>query len=126
MRSNSSPGTVLIVDDEQDIVRPLVFRLEVEGFQVALEPNGQLGYHRAVAERPDIILLDVMMPGIDGVTLCRMLKETESTRDIPVIMVTAKSMMGDVEAAFDAQADDYVSKPYEWAELHQKMRKLLG
>jgi CheY-like chemotaxis protein len=126
MRSNSTPGTVLIVDDEQDIVRPLVFRLEVEGYQIALEPNGQLGYHRAVAERPDIILLDVMMPGIDGVTLCRMLKETEATRDIPIIMVTAKSMMGDVEAAFDAQADDYVSKPYEWAELHQKMRKLLG
>lgn len=116
----------MIVDDEQDIVRPLVFRLEVEGYQIALEPNGQLGYHRAVAERPDIILLDVMMPGIDGVTLCRMLKETEATRDIPIIMVTAKSMMGDVEAAFDAQADDYVSKPYEWAELHQKMRKLLG
>jgi adenylate cyclase len=79
-----------------------------------------------VAERPDIILLDVMMPDIDGVTLCRMLKEEESTRRIPIIMVTAKSMMGDVEAAFDAQADDYVSKPYEWVELHQKMRKLLG
>lgn len=126
MRSNSSPGSVLIVDDEQDIVRPLVFRLEVEGFRVALEPNGQLGYDRAVAERPDIILLDVMMPDIDGVTLCRMLKEEESTRRIPIIMVTAKSMMGDVEAAFDAQADDYVSKPYEWVELHQKMRKLLG
>jgi CheY-like chemotaxis protein len=67
-----------------------------------------------------------MMPDIDGVTLCRMLKEEESTRRIPIIMVTAKSMMGDVEAAFDAQADDYVSKPYEWVELHQKMRKLLG
>lgn len=126
MGSNSNPRSVLIVDDEQDIVRPLAFRLEVEGYQVALEPNGQLGYARAVAERPDIILLDVMMPGIDGVTLCRMLKEQESTRDIPVIMVTAKSRMGDVEAAFAAQADDYISKPYEWAALRQKIRKLLG
>lgn len=126
MKSNSSPGSVLIVDDEQDIVRPLMFRLEMEGFQVSLEPNGQLGYDRAVTDRPDIILLDVMMPGIDGVTLCRMLKEAEPTRNIPIIMVTAKSMMGDVEAAFNAQADDYVSKPYEWAELHHKMRKLLG
>ena len=126
MKANSGIGSVLIVDDEQDVVRPLAFRLEVEGFRVALEPNGQLGYDRAGAERPDIILLDVMMPGIDGVTLCRMLKEEESTQRIPMIMVTAKSRMGDVEVAFHAQADDYWSKPYEWAELHQKIRKLLG
>jgi two-component system alkaline phosphatase synthesis response regulator PhoP len=116
----------LIVDDEQDLVRPLAFRLEMEGFRVVLEPNGQLGYDRAVAELPDIILLDVMMPGIDGVVLCRMLKEEEATRRIPIIMVSAKRRMGDVEAAFNAHADDYVSKPYEWAELHQKIRKLLG
>jgi DNA-binding response OmpR family regulator len=126
MPANSTPPSVLIVDDEQDIVRPLAFRLEVEGFRVALEPNGQLGYDRAVAEKPDIILLDVMMPGIDGVTLCRMLKDEETTRHIPIIMVTAKSRMGDVEAAFHARADDYVSKPYEWAELRLKMRKLLN
>ena len=55
-----------------------------------------------------------------------MLKEQESTRRIPIIMVTAKSRMGDVEAAFNAQADDYVSKPYEWTELRHKIRKLLG
>lgn len=126
MPASSNPVSVLIVDDEQDIVRPLAFRLEVEGFRVALEPDGQLGYDRALAETPDIILLDVMMPGIDGVTLCRMLKEEGSTRHIPIIMVTAKSRMGDVEAAFHAQADDYVSKPYEWAELHLKIRKLLS
>jgi DNA-binding response OmpR family regulator len=126
MKSPSSPGSVLIVDDEQDIVRPLAFRLEVEGFQVASEPDGQLGYDRAVTDMPDIILLDVMMPGIDGVTLCRMLKEEKSTQRIPIIMVTAKSRMGDVEAAFTAHADDYVSKPYEWAQLHLKILKLLG
>lgn len=116
----------MIVDDEQDIVRPLAFRLEVEGFQVVSERNGQLGYDRAVAEQPDIILLDVMMPGIDGVTLCQILKAEASTRHIPIIIVTAKSEMGDVEAAFHAQADDYISKPYRWAVLHQKIRKLLG
>jgi DNA-binding response OmpR family regulator len=126
MKPNSNPTSVLIVDDEQDIVRPLAFRLEVEGYRVALEPNGQLGYDRAVAEPPDIILLDVMMPGLDGYTVCRMLKDEESTRHIPIIMVTAKTMMGDVEAAFGAQADDYIAKPYEWAELLLKMRKLLG
>lgn len=126
MKAPSSSGSVLIVDDEQDIVRPLAFRLEVEGFRITLEPNGRLGYDRAVAELPDIILLDVMMPGIDGVSLCRMLKQEEATRRIPIIMLTAKSRIGDVEAAFDAHADDYVSKPYEWAELHQKIRKLLG
>ena len=126
MMSPSSRGSVLIVDDEQDIVRPLAFRLEMEGFRVAIEQDGQLGYARAVAEVPDIILLDVMMPGIDGVTLCGMLKGEASTRHIPIIMVTAKTRMGDVEAAFSAHADDYVSKPYEWAQLHLKILKLLG
>ena len=80
---------MLIVDDEQDIVRPLAFRLEVEGFRVSLEPDGQMGYDRAVAEHPDLILLDVMMPGLDGVTVCNMLKQRVETQGIPIIMVTA-------------------------------------
>jgi DNA-binding response OmpR family regulator len=116
---------VLIVDDEQDIVCPIAFRLEVEGFRVIIEPDGQLGYDRAVLERPDLILLDVMMPGIDGVTVCRMLKQRAETAGIPIVMVTAKTTMGDVEHAFGAGADDYISKPFEWPELLAKVQRLI-
>lgn len=124
MELSAEARSVLIVDDEQDIVRPLAFRLEMEGFRVMLEPNGQLGYERALMEQPDLILLDVMMPGLDGITVCRMLKEREETALVPIIMVTAKTTVGDVEAAFAAHADDYISKPFEWAKLYSKICRL--
>ena len=117
---------ILIVDDEHDVVRPLSFRLEIEGYLVMTEPDGQLGYDRAVLERPDLILLDVMMPRLDGVTVCRMLKQLPETREIPIVMLTAKSTMGDVEKAFAAGADDYIGKPFEWAELLEKVQRLIG
>lgn len=117
---------ILIVDDEEDVVRPVAFRLGVEGFDVLIEPDGELGYQTAISELPDLILLDVMMPRIDGVTLCRLLKERAETRHIPIVMLTAKTMMGDVENAFAAHADDYVSKPFEWEELLGKMLRALA
>ena len=125
MTDSNDRRRILIVDDEEDVVRPLAFRLGVEGFDPLLEPDGESGYRAAVEERPDLILLDVMMPGIDGVTLCGILKGKAETRDIPVIMLTAKTTMGDVEKAFAAQADDYVAKPFEWSELIGKIHRAL-
>lgn len=116
---------ILIVDDEEDVVRPLAFRLTVEGFEVLLEPDGEAGYQTAAAELPDLILLDIMMPGIDGVTLCRILKQRADTRAIPIIMLTAKTTMGDVEKCFAAEADDYIAKPFEWPELLGKVNRAL-
>lgn len=118
--------TVLVVDDEEDVVRPLAFRLGVEGFNVLLEPDGELGYRTAVAEKPDLILLDIMMPGIDGVELCRVLKQNVETRHIPIVMLTARTLMGDVERAFAVHADDYVAKPFDWPELLGKIRRALA
>ncbi len=123
---NGAGKAVLIIDDEPDVARPIAFRLEMSGFEVVVEPDGQLGYERAVNTRPDIVLLDVMMPGLDGIEVCRMLKRNSATRGIPVVMVTAKTTAGDVEAAFDAEASDYVSKPFEWAELRAKIDRLVG
>ena len=62
---------ILIVDDEEDVVKPIAFRLDNQGFEVLMEPDGDLGFQTAVAELPDLILLDIMMPGIDGLTLCQ-------------------------------------------------------
>jgi len=117
--------TVLIVDDEEDVVQPIAFRLSIQGFNVLMEPDGETGFQAAVSEGPDVILLDIMMPGIDGITLCQMLKEREDTRRIPIIMLTAKTTMGDVEQAFAAKADDYVAKPFEWPELLGKVNRAL-
>jgi two-component system phosphate regulon response regulator PhoB len=98
----------------------------VEGYEVLLEPDGENGYRTAVSEIPDVILLDVMMPGIDGLTLCKILKDKPETAHIPVIMLTARTTIGDVEKAFDVEADDYVGKPFEWPELFGKINRALA
>ena len=118
--------TILIVDDEEDVVRPIAFRLNIQGYAVLLEPDGELGFETAVAEHPDLILLDIMMPGIDGLSLCEILKSRDDTNDIPIIMVTAKTTVGDVERAFAARADDFVAKPFEWQELLGKINRCLA
>ncbi len=117
---------ILIVDDEEDVVKPIAFRLDIQGFEVLMEPDGDHGFQTAVAELPDLILLDIMMPGIDGLTLCQILKQRADTSHIPIIMLTAKTTMGDVEKAFAANADDYVSKPFEWQELFGKINRCLA
>ena len=126
MSDNFERKTILIVDDEEDVVRPIAFRLEMQGFEVMLEPDGELGFQSAVENQPDLILLDIMMPGIDGWSLCTVLKERHDTAHIPIIMLTARTTMGDVEKAFAAKADDYVSKPFEWIELHGKINRCLA
>lgn len=123
---NSDKTTVLIVDDEEDVLRPIAFRLEAQGFSVLQEPDGELGFQTAVAKRPDLILLDVMMPGMDGLALCAILKEREDTGAIPIIILTAKTAVADVEKVFRSGADDYVAKPFEWDELHEKINRCLA
>ena len=118
--------TILIVDDEEDVVRPIAFRLSVQGFQVLLEPDGELGFETAVSEHPDVMVLDIMMPGIDGLALCEILKSRDDTKNIPIIMLTAKTTVGDVEKAFAARADDFVAKPFEWPELLGKINRCLA
>ena len=123
--SNSDKTTVLIVDDEEDVLRPIAFRLEAQGFNVLLEPDGESGFQTAVAKRPDLILLDIMMPGLDGLTLCNLLKGREDTAAIPIIILTAKTAVGDIEKVFKSGADDYVAKPFEWDELYGKINRCL-
>ena len=125
MRKQEQRPKILLVDDEEDVVRPIAFRLGAEGFETLLEPNGELGYQTAIDERPDLILLDIMMPGIDGIALCRILKSRRDTGGIPVIMLTARSRMGDVEEAFSVAADDFITKPFEWEELLGKVNRAL-
>jgi len=122
----SQPTRILIIEDEEDVVQPVAFRLEMQGYEVLMEPDGELGFQTATTELPDLILLDVMLPGIDGLTLCGILKEREDTRTIPIIVLTARTTMGDVEKAFSAHADDFMAKPFEWSELMGKINRCLA
>jgi DNA-binding response OmpR family regulator len=116
---------ILIVEDEANLVRLLKTRLEVFGYQVLSAEDGAKAFEKAKAEKPDLILLDVLIPIFNGYEVCKMLKEEASTKGIPVIMVTAKTTMGDVDEGFRAGADDYVTKPYEWNQLQAKIKKLI-
>lgn len=117
---------VLVVDDEPDVRQLLLYRLQdVEGFEVIEAHDGIEALRQAKAEKPDIILLDIMLPVMDGYEVCRMLKKDENTKNIPVIMLTAKTMVGDMEKGVCAGAVEYVMKPYDWAPTLNKIKKHL-
>jgi diguanylate cyclase (GGDEF)-like protein len=103
---------VLVVDDVTDNVKPLAYELSDHGHEVVTACDGTQAMQVVRAERPDVILLDLMMPGLDGIEVCRQLKADESTRPIPVILVSAHDREGDIVRGLDAGAHDYVVKPF--------------
>ena len=102
---------ILVVDDAADNVKLLACNLEDEGYAVATASDGPEALRLARTEHPDLMLLDIMMPGMDGTEVCRQVKADPELKDIPIIMVTAKHLDEDVVKGLDAGADDYVSKP---------------
>jgi DNA-binding response OmpR family regulator len=117
--------TVLVVDDDPVILRLLEVNFEMEGFTVRMASDGQEGLDSAQAERPDIIVSDVMMPKLSGLELVAGLKADPATASIPVILLSAKAQATDIQAGLDAGADDYVTKPFEPLELVDRVLKLL-
>jgi DNA-binding response OmpR family regulator len=117
--------TVLVVDDDPVILRLLEVNFEMEGFTVRMASDGQEGLDAAQAERPDIIVSDVMMPKLSGLQLVAGLKADPATASIPVILLSAKAQAADIQAGLDAGADDYVTKPFEPLELVDRVLKLL-
>lgn len=117
---------ILVVEDESDIAESLSVRLELDHFEVVVAKNGQDGVTKARAEKPDLIILDVMMPKLNGFDVCRILKKEEATKATPILMLTALQMVGDVDMAFESGANDFLSKPYTNERLIQKVKILLG
>lgn len=113
---------ILIVEDEARIRNFLQKGLSLEGYDVEVASDGQAGLHRAQDFNPDLVLLDVMLPGIDGLEVCRRLRETSN---VPVLMLTAKEAVEDRVAGLDAGADDYLVKPFALDELQARVRALL-
>lgn len=116
---------ILIIEDEKDIAEDIAVRLEVEGFQVVNAYDGKMGVDNAREKNPDLILLDVLLPKIDGFEVCKILKSSPKTEKIPILMLTSLSAVGDVEKAFNAGVNDYLTKPFEYDRLLKKIRKLL-
>lgn len=117
---------ILIVEDEPDLSSTLEFNLEKEGFQTRVAATGEEALRLAQVEPlPDLVLLDLMLPDISGTEVCRRLRQSELTRQIPVMMLTAKSEEIDRIVGFELGADDYVTKPYSVRELLLRMRAVL-
>ncbi|MFC1754890.1 response regulator [Thermoproteota archaeon] len=123
---------ILVVDDEDRLVEMVKIRLEVAGYQVITASDGKQGLQKAKSDKPDLILLDIMMPEIDGFEVSKQLKEAESTKKIPIIMLTALAAGHDVhreenmEKLKKAQIESYVTKPFIGGDLLDKIKAALG
>jgi two-component system phosphate regulon response regulator PhoB len=117
---------VLVIEDEVDLATTVEYNLKAEGFQVRLAHTGKQGLLGATTEPlPDVIVLDLMLPDLSGTEICRRLRDQEHTRDIPVVMCTAKGEEIDRVVGFEVGADDYVVKPFSVRELILRIRALL-
>ena len=117
--------SVLVVEDEEHIRRVLEYNLRLDGFEVYPAGDGPSSLKLAAEIMPDVILLDWMMPGMDGLEVLAQLKQNEPTEHIPVFMLTAKGMMADVGQALCAGADDYITKPFDPIQLGRTIKKKL-
>jgi two-component system phosphate regulon response regulator PhoB len=116
---------ILAVDDEEDILELLRFNLTKEGFAVVCAASGEEALKAALSQRPDLILLDLLLPAMDGLEVARRLKSNPSTQEIPVIMVTAKGEEADIVAGLEVGAEDYITKPFSRKVLIARVRAVL-
>jgi DNA-binding response OmpR family regulator len=117
---------ILVVDDEYNIRNILDFSLDAEGFQVISAADALEAFQTAISERPDLVILDVMMPHGDGFETCRRLKRDPRTKNTPVILLTARSSKSDRERGDEVGADGYITKPFSPAKVIEKVQALLG
>jgi two-component system phosphate regulon response regulator PhoB len=117
---------VLVADDDADIRDLVAFKLEQSGLEVIAVEDGQAALEQAQARRPTLAVLDVSMPGLSGIDVCRMLRADPATAGMLIIMLTARVQEQDVEGGFSAGADDYVTKPFSPRELVSRIQALLS
>ena len=116
---------ILVADDDDDVRELVVFRLERAGYEVMTAADGQEAVDRARERLPDLCVIDVMMPKLDGYEVTRALRANEDTKDIPIILLTARVQEEDVDKGFEAGADDYLRKPFSPQELRSRVHALL-
>src|SRR5215208_2262361 len=117
---------ILIIDDDLDTLRLVGLMLQRQGYQISAATNGQQGLDKAFEEDPDLILLDVMMPEMDGYEVTRRLRQNPSTMETPILMFTAKTQLDDKVIGFEVGANDYLTKPTHPTELQARVKALLA
>jgi two-component system alkaline phosphatase synthesis response regulator PhoP len=120
-----SQKKILVVDDEVDLVETIRFPLEAEGFNVLVAYNGEDALNMARTENPDLILLDIMLPKLDGYKVCRLLKFDERYKNIPIIMLTARAQEKDRIIGMETGADEYITKPFDMDKLLERVKAYL-
>jgi two-component system phosphate regulon response regulator PhoB len=116
---------VLVVEDEEDIQELLQYNLSKEGYRTTISATGEDAFRSARSNLPDVILLDLMLPGLDGLEVCRLLKADQKTKHIPIIMVTAKGEEADIVTGLELGADDYIAKPFSPRVVIARLRAVL-
>ncbi len=117
---------VLVADDDRDIRELVAMKLRGAGYEVTTVENGPDALASALEAVPDLAILDIMMPGLTGIDVCRELRASEETRTLPIILLTAKAQEADVEVGFSVGADDYVVKPFSPRELASRVQAVLA
>ncbi len=120
-----SEGTILVVDDEQDILELVEYNLKETGYRVLLAETGEDALTMTQKELPELIVLDLMLPGIGGLSVCRLLKSDARTSHIPIVMLTAKGEEADIVAGLELGADDYITKPFSPKVLVARVKTVL-
>jgi CheY-like chemotaxis protein len=116
---------VLIVEDHPDMRELLSWQIELMGFMPILAKHGKEGLEKAISEKPELILMDIMMPGMDGWEAVRALRATPETKDIPILAATALFRDSDLRTCMEAGCNSYIVKPFTFVELQSKIRELL-
>ncbi len=121
-----SKGKILVVDDEIYIVHILDFSLGMEGYEVVTALDGEQALQKVKTEKPSLVVLDIMMPKLDGYETCKILKSDPATRNIPVILLSAKGRNVDQKMGYQVGADDYITKPFSPRKLVERINMILG
>ncbi len=116
---------ILVVEDERELVKALQIRLEAAGYDVLAAYDGQEGLAKAQNEEPDLIILDLMLPKLDGYKVCRMLKFDDKYKKIPIIMLSARAQESDKKTGYETGADAYITKPFQHTIVLAKIKELL-
>jgi DNA-binding response OmpR family regulator len=123
--ANMAKERILIIEDEEILANNLADKLSAEGYNISTAADGETGWNKIRNEIPDLIVLDIMLPELDGLSLCRMVRNEQSTRNIPIIMLTARSSEVDKIIGLESGADDYITKPFGLGEFLARVRAVL-
>ncbi len=118
-------ATILVVEDEETVKETLAYNLEQEGYQVLTAENGEEALSIMRRYRPDLVLLDIMLPKLDGLTICRIVRKDNDISHTPIIMLTARGTQGDKMVGLDSGADDYITKPFDLGEMLARVRAVM-